>query len=196
MDSLEFRKKVASLYCAAFAQKMQAMFGAKHHLENLLVRTMDTDMCLTKYIDGQLVGIVALDRHGKRFLPIGLRHCLSEYGAWTGLWRYLLLVFLDHRIQKGELFVDTLVIDEAFRGQKIGADLLASTEEFARQHRCATISLDVVDTNARAKSFYERQGFQTIAFERLPFWQAQLGFTGVYRMTKPLTPPPSPARTP
>lgn len=56
-------------------------------------------------------------------------------------------------------YIDTLCVDEAYRGKGVGARLLSEIEESAKAKGCYLIHLDTFDF--QAKAFYEKQGYIT-----------------------------------
>jgi GNAT superfamily N-acetyltransferase len=59
----------------------------------------------------------------------------------------------------GWLFVESLWVDKALRGQGIGRALMASAEDHARDHGCHAAWLDTF----QARGFYEQLGYVTFA---------------------------------
>ena len=55
-------------------------------------------------------------------------------------------------------YIDTLCVDEAYRGKGLGAKLLAEVESAAKEKGCYLIYLDTFDF--QAKEFYEKQGYE------------------------------------
>lgn len=56
------------------------------------------------------------------------------------------------------LFIKWAWIDEAYRRQGYGLELMARSEEVGRQHGCTAVYLDTFDFQARP--FYEKQGYR------------------------------------
>ena len=54
-------------------------------------------------------------------------------------------------------YIDTLWVDEKYRGIGLGAKLLSDIEESAKDKGCYLIHLDTFDF--QAKEFYEKQGY-------------------------------------
>jgi GNAT superfamily N-acetyltransferase len=52
-----------------------------------------------------------------------------------------------------------LVVDERHRSGGVGAELLRAAETWAREHRCARLTVRSRVTRERAHRFYEREGF-------------------------------------
>ena len=55
-------------------------------------------------------------------------------------------------------YVDTLWVDETYRGKGLGAKLLEEVEITAKEKGCYLIHLDTFDF--QAKEFYEKQGYE------------------------------------
>lgn len=64
-------------------------------------------------------------------------------------------------IQSGVMFVETLIIDEEFRGQKWGTKILQKAEDIAKQNNCNCIYLDTF--TFQALPFYEKLGYEVFA---------------------------------
>jgi GNAT superfamily N-acetyltransferase len=56
--------------------------------------------------------------------------------------------------------LDELYLQEAWRGQGIGAQAIAFAEDWSRAHGLAAIRLEVEHANLRALELYQRQGFK------------------------------------
>ncbi len=57
------------------------------------------------------------------------------------------------------LYIDDLCVDGCRRGQGVGKALFQAVREFAREHGCDTLTLNVWSCNSTARAFYERNGF-------------------------------------
>lgn len=55
-------------------------------------------------------------------------------------------------------YIDTLWVDENYRGKGLGSKLLAKIEMIAKEKDCYLIHLDTFDF--QAKEFYENQGYE------------------------------------
>ena len=55
-------------------------------------------------------------------------------------------------------YVDTLLVDERYRGNGFGSKLLIEVERTAKEKGCYLIHLDTFDF--QAKGFYEKQGYE------------------------------------
>ncbi|MCP4623041.1 MAG: GNAT family N-acetyltransferase [bacterium] len=93
------------------------------------------------------------------------------------------LAILYHTTGTDELYVDGVAVAGEMRGKGIGSHLFELLEQAALKKRIKNISLEVIDTNPRAKVLYERLGFVAVKtqtlwpfnlFVRFPFKSATL----------------------
>ena len=95
-----------------------------------------------------------LRRHNNQFVPSAYRplniFLRDAGGAIVG-------GLLGH-LYWGWLSVETLWVDEGYRGQGLGGRLLDMAEAEARRHGCAHVQLDTLTFQARP--FYEARGYR------------------------------------
>jgi GNAT superfamily N-acetyltransferase len=78
----------------------------------------------------------------------------------------------------GWMFVDLLVVPEAFRGQGLGSQLLRQAEDIAKKRDCTGVWLHT--GTFQAPGFYEKQGYQR--FGALPDYPP--GHATIYYMKR------------
>jgi ribosomal protein S18 acetylase RimI-like enzyme len=78
--------------------------------------------------------------------------------------------------------MDGIAVDAAARGQGLGTALLTALKTRAAALGKATIRLDVIDTNPRARALYEREGFVAGQTEHLGPLRALFGFSAATTM--------------
>ncbi len=74
---------------------------------------------------------------------------------------------LKHNTKTGELYVEAVAVTEFARGKGIGTKLFAPLIKFAKNKGYSCITLQVIDTNPRAKELYEKVGFSVIKKSRI-----------------------------
>ena len=62
--------------------------------------------------------------------------------------------------ERGDVYLGLLLLVPAARGAGLGSAILSEIQRFARQRGAARLLLGVIDDNARARAFWERQGFK------------------------------------
>lgn len=61
-------------------------------------------------------------------------------------------------LDRTDLYIDDLCIDEACRGKGIGKALYETAREYAKMRKCYSIELNVWSCNENAAAFYEAMG--------------------------------------
>ncbi|MCH1624469.1 GNAT family N-acetyltransferase [Ferdinandcohnia quinoae] len=68
--------------------------------------------------------------------------------------------FLDKEADEGDFYIDTVCVDERFRGYGIGTMLLKEGEAIALQRGYPRVSLNVAQDNPIAKKLYKHIGYK------------------------------------
>jgi ribosomal protein S18 acetylase RimI-like enzyme len=58
------------------------------------------------------------------------------------------------------LYLSTLAVAPAAQGQRVGRQLLAAAEAYARQHGCTRVLMSVLSARPELLAWYERHGYQ------------------------------------
>ena len=188
----ELLAQAVGLFYDAFRLKIHHLeFFARDRAqaERLLARSFRCELGFFAQAGPDLTGLLGLElAGGERFLSFSYPILRAEFGPPGALWRWgwLTLSHLYQRPRPGELRNEGLVVAEAGRGQGTGTALLAQACIFARQQGCSALTLEVVDTNPRARQLYERLGFQVQKEERYGVVTARAGFHGAAFMRKTL----------
>lgn len=106
-----------------------------------------------KYTDDQLKEIIADD----------LRPILAAVDDEDCLLGYAFCVFCHHPNDNiltdiKTLYIDDLCVDEALRGRHIGRQLYEAVLDYAREHQCYNVTLNVWSCNESAMKFYQSCG--------------------------------------
>ena len=80
--------------------------------------------------------------------------------------------------------MDGIAVDAAAWGRGIGTRLLDAICDHARDLDKTSVRLDVIDTNPRARTLYERRGFVTVRTEGVGPLRAIFSFRAVTTMRK------------
>lgn len=115
-------------------------------------------------VDGKLVAAGAgFDRRQMTgFTRAAARQILAHYGlrAAGPIVRGLRTEQVIRPPRDGEFYLGHLGVDPAYRGQGVGAQLVAWLLERGRQRGCRCAVLDVAEDNPRAQALYQRLGFE------------------------------------
>ncbi len=184
-----FLDQAAHLYFTAFWPKLTRILGANrlHDVATLAAPKLRADRAISAHDGRQLFGVAGFKHGGTGLIDIGLGDLQTLYGWWGGLWRVLALSVLERDERKGELLMDGICLAEASRGQSIGTRLLDAVEAHARDTgAAAAVRLDVIATNPRARTLYERHRFHATRQSHLGPLKSIFGFSSATEILKPL----------
>ncbi|MBE0410173.1 MAG: GNAT family N-acetyltransferase [Anaerolineales bacterium] len=138
--------------------------------------------------EGQVVG-VAVSYPGKMLGRLGFSMALQlwkiygslEFGRFV---RRSLPLAEIREARVGDYFINTLSVAPSWQGQCIGTALLDFLERKAKRLRLRTCALSVDLGNHRARSLYERRGYEVVETIEAKRLKAIGGFGGHHRMVK------------
>ena len=181
-DGLE--KEAAALYWQAFGEKLGSLLGPAERGIAFFADTINPPSIFAALApDGTLLGVCAVKLNGKGFSDSGLGPLFRHYGIGT-LWRIIPLALLERTPPTGTLQMDGICVSEQARGMGVGTALLDAVFAQARSLNLCKVTLDVIDTNPRARALYERKGFKATSTESTSFLKPLLGFSYATRMVK------------
>ncbi|EFO32203.1 MobC protein [Roseibium sp. TrichSKD4] len=158
--SEEHRERVALLFWQAFSGKLGKVMGPDEKALAFFEGVLNPDFALSAVTaDGKLLGMAGYKTAGGALAGGGLKELAKVYGCFGALWRGLLLETLERDLEAETLLMDGIFVSEEARGQGVGSALLDAVCSEAQSRGLKKMRLDVIDTNPRAKSLYERHGF-------------------------------------
>ena len=172
--------RFAEILWEAFEEKLVHVFGRREKAIGVFSGNLRDDHVVTAMGDGRLVGVACLAFRGRDCLDIGLVALLRTLGLDILRVATLGIAFI-HRARKGEVIIEMLAVDGEERGKGIGRQMVSFIVNFAAAAGYRTLSLYVIDTNHRAKSFYEAMGFRQDRYVSMPFGRL-FSLDGAYRM--------------
>lgn len=181
----EHRGEAAELFWNAFSGKLGKVLGPGDKALAFLEKTLNPDFAFAALSeDGKLLGLAGYKTSGGAFAGGSLSDLTGVYGHIGGWWRGLLLELLERDQEPGELLMDGIFVHPDARGQGVGTLLLEEIFDEARRRGDNSVRLDVIDTNPRARSLYERVGFEAVSTEETGFLAGLFGFKSATRMVK------------
>ena len=181
------RVEAAALYWEAFGGKLNTVLGPAPRALAFIAATLRPDHCFTAAdAGGRLLGIAGFKSPEGAFVGGSRRDMRAAYGPLGALWRGGALWLLSHEVDNHRFLVDGIAVTRDVRGQGIGAALLDALCDEGRARGYASIRLEVIDTNWRARALYERQGFMPVRTERLGPLRHIFGFASATTMVRPL----------
>ncbi len=174
----------------AFATKFRLGFRNTDDFIKTFVNSVGKSSCLTALVNGQVAGILTIQSAEDEFFDIDLGELFTSFNPIRAVRILLNLSLLSsgfgtQEIPKSQqLIIDTLAVDDAFRGQGIGTLLLARAEAKARSTGKRFLTLDVISENEGAIRLYERVGFEKTRTERGFLVRWLTGSPAFHGMTK------------
>lgn len=158
--SNDFRKDAIDIVLGSLGDKIIPAMGGRRKAEILFEQTMDPSCALVAVESGRLTGLIAVKSSEIAFVDAGLWDFVRITGFFRSFWSVPILGLLEHNPGPDELYLDMIVVHPDARGKGVGRTMMAKAEEWAGRLGKTSLSLQVVDTNIRARSLYEREGFQ------------------------------------
>lgn len=98
--------------------------------------------------------------------------------------RKSLPLIFSSEAEADEYFINTVAVLPGLQGKGIGTHLLKYAEEKAKAEGLRKCSLSVEIGNYRARSLYERLGYQVVNTTKLDRLERLIGYKGFHRMVK------------
>lgn len=183
----ELRPQAARLYWEAFGGKLGRVLGPDERALRFFQRVIRGDLCFSAVGDGgELLGIAGYKTRTGSFAGGTWDDLTGVYGRWGGRWRGGVLWTLGREVDNDRFLIDGICVAKAHRGKGVGSLLLAALYREAAERGYASVRLDVIQDNFRARALYERQGFRPTKTEELGLLRFLFGFASSTTMVRPL----------
>lgn len=169
------RAQAAQLYWGAFGGKLGRVLGPERKAMRYVERVLAPDHALAA-VDpaGQVLGVIGFRTRAGAFVGGTRSDLVAIYGRFGAAWRATCLSLIAEDLPQGVLLVDGLAVDQARRGEGIGAALVRALCAEAAARGYAEVRLDVVGENIRARALYDRLGF--VVLRRSDRWLTRVMF--------------------
>jgi len=179
------RSRVAQLYWQAFGEKLGRVLGPEDRALRFFDQILKPEFCLTACTEhGSVIGVAGFKTAQGALTHGEWSDLVDHYGGVGALWRAPLLALLERPLDDDTLLMDGIAVAPEARGYGVGTQLLDAIEAEAERRSLTTIRLDVIDSNPRARSLYERRGFVAQKTEALGPLRLVFGFRNATQMTK------------
>lgn len=187
-DRDDLLDQMAELMADGFAQKFTSIIGSGDKFHESAKIIFNRELSFAYLEDNILKGIAILK--DKKTHPVispfnKLRKVLGFFGAIKAKIS-LFFIFGFDKVDSETLKLEFLSVSQKYRGQGIGSKLIEQTEKYAKDMGFKTLTLDVIDSNPRAKKLYEDFGFVEAKYIDTSKMTKDLGFTGIHQMDKKL----------
>jgi len=167
-------------------EEIRIIFGPRDRALRIIARSLRKDRTLTALLDQRVIGVAGLNYRGKPSLDVNGSDVFREYKLSALKVAFLGLIF-EERTAPDELYLESLAVSASHRNRGIGTKLLDAVLEQAVAEGLTRVRLQVVEPNLRTKAFYERVGFETTRYRRVPLlWRWAFRFDGYYEMIRGL----------
>ncbi len=183
---VDFVDAAAALYLSALADKLVPLFGTGRRARQALAAAFERRLGIAAVDHDRLVGILGIQVEQIGFMNVRLSSLTPHYGCCSSLWRLALLSVLHYAPHPDEAYIDGVAVSPAYRGRCIGTGLIRSLEAWARGQGLSMLSLEVVDSNPKARRLYDRIGFQTVQEKSAWPIGSFFGFQSSVKMVKQL----------
>ncbi|WP_371225088.1 GNAT family N-acetyltransferase [Roseovarius sp. 2305UL8-3] len=177
--------KAAALYWQAFGEKLGKLMGPEARGVAFFAESLNHDAVLAAMDRDTLLGIAAFKTGGHGFSAGGMSDLFRHYGVGA-LWRLIPLAMLERSAPDGILQMDGICVSADARGKGVGTALLNALFAHAAEQGFTGVTLDVIDTNPRAKALYENLGFEATGVEHTSVLGPLLGFATATKMVRHL----------
>ena len=181
----DHRREAARGYWRAFSRKLRYPLGPEKKAVAFIESVLDPGHAISAISeDGEFLGIAGFKTPNGTLVGGTFADLVKTYGWVSAAFRVAFIALLERECEEGTLLMDGIFVEPDARGQGVGTALLRAIEAYAASQDLQRVRLDVVDTNPRARAFYEREGFREKSVESLGPLAPVFGFSYATEMTK------------
>lgn len=136
---------------------------------------------------GKIAGVLGVKNINDSCVNYNKSNFIETFGYFNGYYKYLknkLTSFFESTPKEDETVIEMISVSSEFRSKGIGSFLINQIFTIEKKKKKYKILLEVVNTNPRAKSLYEKLGFQVKKKIYFGFLTCSSGFTSVEYMFK------------
>jgi len=181
------RAVVARLYWQAFGDKLGRVMGPADKAQAYIARTIRPDHAMVARDGrGRVIGVAGFRTREGSFLAIDRPRLAAVYGPPGGALRARLLGLLATETDNRRFLVDGICVERSARGKGVGTRLIEELATEARRRGHPALKLEVRADNLRARSLYERRGFETVGSGHSRLSGALFGLAHWVTMARPV----------
>ena len=158
----QYLNQVIDIFLSGFEEKFAYIIKDNKNSYEIYSLLLTNENFIYIEDKGELLGILTYSIKEKSEQRIHLRQIIKLMGIRKGIKVACKLSVFIHKVQKEELYIDYIAVNQNSRGKGIGTKLLHKALEIANEYNKQSVSLQVINTNPRAKKLYESMGFVTI----------------------------------
>lgn len=184
-DSINKNQRIRAIEIIydAFEQKIRVLIKSKEKALAIYNKSLKNDQVFYALLDGNVVGLIGLQHKNKTFLEFKYRDLRKYFNPLQSYFIYRIYKLTSPKIKDDVLRIDSIAVDKSFRSLGIGTQLINKVFEFAKNKGFKEVILEVINTNPKAKTLYERIGFKEKKIVRYYFLTRPAGFSSEYIMS-------------
>ena len=182
--NLEDREAIASIIKDGFWGKMGNYFRNVNNDEsiNILEQAITFDKGFYYKENGIVLGVALLATRNTPYMNFN-RRLGKRLGLWNGFLLQLGFGTLKPKLEDG-LKLEMLAVSPEARGKGVGTKMLDHLSQLALHEGFKRITLEVIDSNEKAKDLYEREGYKDKKYINTALFTRGMGFRGYFKMQK------------
>lgn len=187
-DRNDLLDQMAEILEDGFYLKFSKILGTRDQFRESIKVIINRELCYGYLESNNLKGVAVLKdktTHPVLYPFNKLRKVLGFFSALKAKIMLYLIFGLD-KVDSDTLKLEIISVSKDSRGEGIGHKLLEHVEKYAKDKGFKTLTLDVIDTNPRAKKLYEETGYIEIKYTDTSKMTKNVGFNGIYTMDKKL----------
>jgi len=184
---------VAKLYYQGFWDKLKTLEdlpyeNAKGLIKDFLLFNEDNfKLYKVAKVDENVIGMIKLlSKEDKEIYGNINEKDKKEIGYIKLVKAGIVLKIFEHSVKKDNLYIDTVVVDDSYRGSGIGGKLLLEAFKETERKGKKKTSLVVIKRNENAKKLYENMGFEVTKVGRSKMLRKLSNIDGYYFMERKL----------
>lgn len=178
------KKAVAQIVKDGFWGKMAKYFRYVNSDDtiNILEQAITFDKGFYCKENGIVLGVVLLATKDIPYINFG-RQAVKRLGFWNAFFLQLGFGAMKPKQNDG-LKLEMIAVSPEARGKGVGTKMLDHLNKLAITEVFERITLEVIDSNDKAKILYERKGFVNKKYINTALFTRNMGFRGWYKMQK------------
>ena len=182
--NIEDRKAIACIIKEGFWGKIGNFFRNVNSDEssNILEQAITFDKGFYYKENGIVLGVALLATRNTPYMNFK-RRLRKRLGFWNGFMLQLGFGTMKPKLEDG-LKLEMLAVSPNARGKGVGKKMLAHLRDLALREGFKRITLEVIDSNEKAKHLYLREGYEDKKYINTALFTRKMGFRGHFKMQK------------
>jgi ribosomal protein S18 acetylase RimI-like enzyme len=185
--NIEQLGQALEIFYYSFEQKIRPLIQPKEKAIRLYSLAINQNRVYYALKNKKAVGIIGLQYDNIDFISYGFNIIRKHFSFFRSLYLYLMLNFMKMKLEEDAIRVDSIAVAHQCRGEGIGTMLIRKAIEIAKNRGYKEMTLEVVNTNPRAKKLYEFMGFKQKKHIKFYFLTRSFGYSSAYLMSMKLT---------